>query len=93
MSRDVKMDAHLGVSTGSYAGRIEVLGGPTGRRQRSDAEKARIAAESSRPTPSSPISRADMALHAGRYTIGVVAFGVAAWRRRKRLPYCRRSCR
>jgi hypothetical protein len=49
MSRDVKLDAHLGVSTGSYAGRIEVLGGPTGRRQRSDAEKARIAAESLAP--------------------------------------------
>ncbi len=26
MSRDVKMDAHLGVSRGGYAGRIEVLG-------------------------------------------------------------------
>jgi transposase len=49
MSRDVKMDAHLGVSRGGYAGRIEVLGGPTGRRQRSDAEKARIAAESLAP--------------------------------------------
>ena len=55
MSGDVKMDAHLGVSTGSYAGRIEVLGGPTWRRQfdwrrrRSDAEKARIAAESLAP--------------------------------------------
>jgi len=34
-----------------------------------------------RPTPSSPISRADMALRAGRYTIGVDAFGVAAWLR------------
>ena len=43
------MDAHLGVPTGNYAGRIEVLGGPTGRRQRSDAEKARIAAESLAP--------------------------------------------
>ena len=49
MSRDVKMDAHLGVSREGYAGRIEVLGGPTGRRQRSDAEKARIAAESLAP--------------------------------------------
>jgi transposase len=49
MSRDVKLDAHLGVSREGYAGRIEVLGGPTGRRQRSDAEKARIAAESLAP--------------------------------------------
>ena len=36
-----------------------------------------------RPTPLSPISRADMALRAGRYTIGVDAFGAVAWRRRK----------
>jgi transposase len=49
MSRDVKIDAHLGVSTEGYAGRIELLPGPTGRRQRSDAEKARIAAESLTP--------------------------------------------
>ena len=49
MSRDVKMDAHLGVSRGGYAGRIEALNGPTGRRHRSDAEKARIAAESLAP--------------------------------------------
>lgn len=49
MSRDIKIDAHLGVSREGYAGRIEVLPGPTGRRQRSDAEKARIAAESLAP--------------------------------------------
>lgn len=45
MNRCVKMDANLGVSREGYAGRIEVLGGPTGRLQYSDAEKARIAAE------------------------------------------------
>ena len=49
MSRDVKMDAQLGVSKEGYAGRMEVLSGPTGRRQRSDADKAQIAAESSAP--------------------------------------------
>ena len=49
MSRDVKIDAHLGVSREGYAGRIEMLGGPTGRRRRSEAEKARIAAESLAP--------------------------------------------
>lgn len=29
MSRDVKMDAQLGVSKEGYAGRMEVLSGPT----------------------------------------------------------------
>jgi transposase len=43
------MDAQMGVSKEGYAGRIEVLAGPTGRRRRSDAEKARIAAESLTP--------------------------------------------
>jgi transposase len=46
------MDAYLGVSREEgYAGRIEVLGGPTGRRQRSDAEKARISAHSAYVQP------------------------------------------
>lgn len=49
MSRDVEMDAHFGVSRGSYAGRIEVLGSPAGRRQRSDGEKGRIATDSLAP--------------------------------------------
>jgi hypothetical protein len=31
MSREVKMDAHLGVSTGSYAGRIEAEKGDAAR--------------------------------------------------------------
>ncbi|MFA1678121.1 hypothetical protein ACDY97_36960 [Rhizobium mongolense] len=39
------MDAHLDVSTSGYGGRLEVLEGPTGRRARSEAEKAWIAAE------------------------------------------------
>ncbi len=43
------MDAQMGVSKEGYAGRIEVLAGPTGRRRRSEAEKARIAAESLTP--------------------------------------------
>ena len=49
MTRDVKMDAQMGVSKEGYAGRIEVVAGPTGRRRRSEAEKARIAAESLTP--------------------------------------------
>ncbi|MGY4167595.1 hypothetical protein ACVIM8_001668 [Bradyrhizobium sp. USDA 4529] len=43
---DGKMDVQIDVSTAGYGGRLEVLEGPTGRRVRSDAEKARITAES-----------------------------------------------
>ena len=32
MNRDVKMDVQLDVPTEGYAGRIEVVAGPTGRR-------------------------------------------------------------
>jgi len=75
MSRDVKMDAHLGVSRQGYAGRIEVLPGPTGRRQRSDAEKARIAEESLAPD-------AVVADIARRY--GATRWQIYDWRRRFR---------
>ncbi len=44
------MDVSLDGSTGGYAGRIEVLEGRSGRRFRSEAERARIAAESDRAT-------------------------------------------
>ena len=40
------MDGSLDGSTDGYAGRIEVLEGRSGRRMRSEAERARIAAES-----------------------------------------------
>jgi transposase len=76
MSRDVKLDAHLGVSREGYAGRIEVLGGPTGRRQRSDAEKARIAAESLAPD-------AVVADIARRH--GATRWQIYDWRRRFRI--------
>jgi transposase len=46
---DGKVDVHLDVSTAGYAGRLEVLEGPTGRRVRSEADRARIAAESLMP--------------------------------------------
>ena len=49
MNGDVKMDVQLDVPTEGYAGRIEFVAGPTGRRRRSDAEKGRIAAESLAP--------------------------------------------
>lgn len=45
MERDGKMGVHLDASNEGYAGRLEVVEGPTGRRRRSDAERARIAAE------------------------------------------------
>ena len=46
---DVKMDGFLDGSTDGYAGRIEVFEGRSGRRMRSEAERARIAAESLAP--------------------------------------------
>jgi transposase len=49
MGRDVKMDVQLDVSREGYVGRLDVIGGPTGRQHRSNAEKARIAAESLAP--------------------------------------------
>lgn len=49
MERDGKMGGHLDVPTNGFAGRLEVIEGPTGRRQRTHAEKARIVAESLMP--------------------------------------------
>src|SRR3546814_3894201 len=46
MGRDGKMDVHLGVCHDGYVGRLDVIEGPSGRRQRSDEDKARIVAES-----------------------------------------------
>jgi len=44
MARDGKMDAHLDVCDDGYAGRLDVIAGPSGRRRRSDEDKARRAA-------------------------------------------------
>jgi transposase len=49
MGRDVKMGVQLDGSRGGYSGRLEIVEGRTGRQQRSDAEKARIVAESLMP--------------------------------------------
>lgn len=49
MGADGKMDVDLDVPSTGYAGRLEVLEGPTGRRVRSEADRARIAAESLMP--------------------------------------------
>jgi transposase len=49
MGRGGKMGVHLDVPKNGFAGRLEVIEGPTGRRQRTQAEKARIVAESLMP--------------------------------------------
>src|SRR6056297_2182121 len=46
LERDGKVGVHLDGSTGGGVSRLEVIEGPTGRRMRSKAERARIAAES-----------------------------------------------
>jgi len=43
------MGVHLDGSTGSGVSRLEVIEGPSGRRRRTKAERARIAAESMMP--------------------------------------------
>ena len=42
MNRDVKMDVQLDVPMEGYAGRMEIVAGPTGRHRRPDAEKGRV---------------------------------------------------
>lgn len=49
MERDGKKGVHFGVPRNGFAGRLEVIEGPTGRRRRTQAEKARIVAESLMP--------------------------------------------
>ena len=73
MGLDGKMDVQLDVSNSSRVSRLEVLEGPTGRRKRSAAEKARIAAESLVPG-------AEVATVARKH--GVTRWQVYDWRRR-----------
>jgi transposase len=75
MDRDGKTDVSLDVPNDGYASRLEVLEGPTGRRQRSEEEKARIAAESLMPG-------AQVAAVARRH--GVTRWQVYDWRKRLR---------
>ncbi|CAH1649649.1 transposase [Hyphomicrobiales bacterium] len=75
MEADGKMDVHLDVSKAGYAGRLEVLEGPTGRRVRSASEKARIAAESLMPG-------ARVAVVARQH--GATRWQIYDWRRRLR---------
>lgn len=49
MEGDGKMGVHLDGSRNVVVSRLEVIEGPSGRRRRTKAERARIAAESMRP--------------------------------------------
>ena len=49
MEVDGKMGVHLDGSMGAGVSRLEVIEGPSGRRRRTKAERARIAAESMMP--------------------------------------------
>jgi transposase len=49
LERDGKMGVHLNGSRGLGVSRLEVIEGPSGRRRRTKAERARIAAESMMP--------------------------------------------
>ena len=49
MELDGKMGVHLDGSRGAGVSRLEVIEGPSGRRRRTRAERARIAAESMMP--------------------------------------------
>ena len=75
MGGDGKMGVHLDVPKDGYAGRLEVIEGPTGRRRRSEGEKARIVAESLMPG----VRVADVARRHG-----VTRWQVYDWRKRLR---------
>jgi len=86
MGLDDKKDVHLdGPSAGSVS-RLEVLEGPSGRRVRSEAERARIVAESLLPG-------AQVSEVAGKH--GATRWQIYDWRRRFRqrgmLPPCEAS--
>jgi len=49
LERDGKMGVHLDGSRGVVVSRLEVIEGPSGRRRRTKAERARVAAESMMP--------------------------------------------
>ncbi len=49
MERDDKLGVHLDGSRGGGVSRLEVIEGPSGRRRRTKADRARIAAESMMP--------------------------------------------
>src|ERR1700687_4352006 len=73
MIADGKMDVQLDVSKASRVSRLEVIEGPTGRRNRSVAEKAKMAAES-------PVPGTQVATVARKH--GMTRWQVYDWRRR-----------
>lgn len=83
MVLDGKKDVHLGGSSTGTVSRLEVLEGPTGRRVRSEAERARIVAESLLPG-------AQVSELARKH--GATRWQIYDWRRRFRqrgaLPSC-----
>jgi transposase len=86
MGLDGKKDVHLDSSSVGAVSRLEVLEGPSGRRVRSQAEKARIVAESLSPGAQvSEVARKH----------GATRWQIYDWRRRFRqrgaLPACEAS--
>jgi len=86
MGLDGKKDVHLDSSSVGAVSRLEVLEGPSGRRVRSEAEKARIVAESLLPGAQvSEVARKH----------GATRWQIYDWRRRFRqrgaLPPCEAS--
>lgn len=75
MERDGKMGVHLDGSMGVGVSRLEVIEGPSGRRRRTKAERARIAAESMMPG----VTVADIAR---RY--GTTRWQIYDWRKQLR---------
>jgi transposase len=75
LERDGKVGVHLDGSTGGGVSRLEVIEGPTGRRRRTKAERARIAAESLMPG----VKVADVARRHG-----TTRWQVYDWRRKLR---------
>ncbi|WP_271608483.1 transposase [Bradyrhizobium sp. CCBAU 21359] len=83
MGLDSKKDVYLDGSSAGSVSRLEILEGPSGRRVRSEAERARIAAESLSPgVQVSEVARKH----------GVTRWQVYDWRRRLRVC-CRRARR
>src|SRR5512139_4086315 len=86
MGLDGKKDVHLDSSSVGAVSRLEVLEGPSGRRVRSEAERARIVAESLLPG-------AQVSEVARRH--GATRWQIYDWRRRFRqrglLPPCEAS--
>ena len=85
MGLDSKKDVHLDGSTTGSVSRLEVLEGPSGRRVRSEAERARIVAESL--LPGAQVSEVARKHGATRWQI----YDWRRFRQRGLLPACEAS--